>query len=368
MPQSNPDFRAVRVHHHDSPKKMSQIYQRLLDQGRAHKTKLPDTPQGVENLRDVLRRNLIAAFSLDMPGEQAAGAIFLSPLVTDNGKQFALGTQLEDIVVAPQHRGHGLGSFGLAAAAVVAHKNGAVALGLECEEGMEDEAGRNNARFYAANGLRLRTKLPYRLDAKAILALTEEAADRRIRVQVASMTEADLVTMHFKYAAKEQSKGAALIARHDIPLDATYKITAYMARSTSPISRAVAVASRRWSAFRTAKNGDGLSGVLAPGASPTGFQIDSIHFSQETAPNEKLPLARAVVKGLAMHMHRQVHSCSFIDLIGTPGQPFQVALVESVGAKQNTYSGGALEQLWTAQGIAFETLRRRLNARQVALK
>lgn len=369
------DLRAIRMTGDEPDKFMAAIYQRMLEQGDAHDTKLPATAagmaKGIDNLRMVLRQDQVDIFRIDAPGTVGAGAIFLSPLVTGKTDTPVFGCQLDDIVTARGLRGRGIGGFGLAAAALVARRRGGIALALECEEGMRNESGILNADFYDSNGLSLRAKhIPYRINHALLTALTEEARDPSMRITVTPLAQVETLRQDFRnaaalFAGRTVDQGAAL---HPAWEHAAWQIRAEMPSrdGTRIFPLATAIASRRWSMFRTAKLGQaGFDDGQGKWEQPVGAQIEWMQFEKESI--DKIRVGRAMIRALTHHMRTEKPgACSFIDWVGLPWKEFDSGLAKSFAAEQNTYSG-APERLWKAQDSAFLWLGNRLKPEQLVL-
>lgn len=373
MQPINPSLRAVRLKGNEPDNILATIYQRMLDQGRAHQTALPSSgpeiARGVDNLRMVLRQELVELLRIDTPQMAGVGAVFLSPLVAQGLAAPVLGCQVDDIVTARGLRGQGIGSFGLAAAAFVARAHGAAALGLECEQGLKDENGRKNADFYRNNGLTVRPKIPYRINNAALNALSTQTKSPWIDVVVTPLAEHPTLLWKFQHAANELTAQAAEPGGSDLRLpawdQAAWHIQAQLRGQdrTKVVPLAAAIAGRRWSLFRTAKyQQPGYDDGNQQWEKPVGAQIEWLKFSNSSI--HKIHVAHAMISGLARHM-RTVNpgACSFVDWIGRPQTSFDRALAQSFGAVQNTYSG-APERLWLAQGKAFENLAQQIKPAQ----
>lgn len=372
MKPINSSLRAVRIKGNEPDNILATIYQRMLEQGRAHQTTLPsngaEIERGVANLRMVLRQELIEVLRIDTPQMAGVGAVFLSPLVTQGSGAPVLGCQVDDIVTARGLRGQGIGSFGLAAAAFAARAHGAVALGLECAHGLRDENGHKNADFYRGNGLSVRSKIPYRINNAALNTLSARADNVWVDVSVQPLAESKALVWKFQHTAKEvvgqsaETNAALLLPAWD---RAAWHIQAHLRGKANAkvIPLASAIAGRRWSLFRTAKyQQPGYDDGNQQWEQPVGAQIEWIKFSNNSI--NKVGVARAMLRALTNHMRTvDPGACSFIDLIGRPKMPFDSALAQSFGATQNTYSG-APERLWLAQGNAFETLAKRMKPEQ----
>jgi GNAT superfamily N-acetyltransferase len=372
MKPINPSLCAVRIKGNEPDNILASIYQRMLEQGRAHKTALPSSgaeiARGVNNLRAALRQELVEVLRIDTPQMAGVGAVFLSPLVVQGSAAPVLGCQVDDIVTARGLRGQGIGSFGLAAAAFAANAHGAMALGLECEHGLKDDNGHKNADFYRSNGLSVRSKIPYRINNTALNALSAQADRPWIDVVVMPLAEDQTLPWKFQHAARELTDQAAATnpAR---PLPA-WDLAAWHIQvrlrgqgNTKIMPLASAIAARRWSLFRTAKyQQPGYDDGNQHWEKPVGAQIEWIKFNNGSI--DKIEVTRAMIRALTIHMRTtDPGACSFVDWVGRPNTPFDSALAQSFGATQNTYSG-APERLWLAQGTAFENLAKQIKPEQ----